>query len=106
MKIIEVHGPLRSNNGQVLVEAALAGRGIVFFPSWLFSRESLINKQLIKLLPDWEGAVEQTPSQIHLISSENRLRSQKVRVVWDYFISAIGDPPYWDDLNGQPAAFR
>jgi DNA-binding transcriptional LysR family regulator len=106
VKIIEVHGPLRSNNGQVLVEAALAGRGIVFFPSWLFSRESLINKQLIKLLPDWEGAVEQTPSQIHLISSENRLRSQKVRVVWDYFISAIGDPPYWDDLNGQPAAIR
>lgn len=98
--IIEVHGPLRSNNAQVLVEAALAGRGIVFFPSWLFSRESFINKQLIQLLPDWEGAVEQSPSQIHLISPENRLRSQKVRVVWDYFISAIGSPPYWDDLSG------
>ncbi|MCA4960779.1 LysR family transcriptional regulator [Pseudomonas sp. Y24-6] len=98
--IIEVHGPLRSNNAQVLVEAALAGRGIVFFPSWLFSRESFINKQLIQLLPDWEGAVEESPSQIHLISPENRLRSQKVRVVWDYFISAIGSPPYWDDLSG------
>ena len=46
------------------------------------------------------GAVEQTPSQIHLISPENRLRSQKGRVVWDYLISAIGDPPYWDDLSG------
>ena len=40
VKIIEVHGPLRSNNGQVLVEAALAGRGNVFFPSRLFCRES------------------------------------------------------------------
>jgi DNA-binding transcriptional LysR family regulator len=100
VKIIEVHGPLRSNNGQVLVEAALAGRGIVFFPSWLFSPESFMNKQLIELLPEWEGSVEQTPSQIHLISPENRLRSQKVRVVWDYFISAIGEPPYWDDFSG------
>ncbi|OPK07821.1 LysR family transcriptional regulator [Pseudomonas sp. VI4.1] len=100
VKIIEVHGPLRSNNAQVLVEAALAGRGIVFFPSWLFSRESFVNKQLIQLLPDWEGSVEQTPSQIHLISPENRLRSQKVRMVWDYFINAIGVPPYWDDLSG------
>jgi DNA-binding transcriptional LysR family regulator len=98
-EIIDVHGPLRSNNGQVLVEAALAGRGIVFFPSWLFSRESFMSQQLIRLLPDWQGSVEQTPSQIHLLSPENRLRSQKVRVVWDYFIKAIGAPPYWDDLS-------
>ena len=97
--IIDVQGPLRSNNGQVLVEAALAGRGIVFFPSWLFSRESFVSRQLIRLLPDWDGSVEQTPSQIHLLSPENRLRSQKVRVVWDYFINAIGTPPYWDDLG-------
>ncbi|WP_297838801.1 LysR family transcriptional regulator [Pseudomonas sp.] len=55
VKIIEVHGPLRSNNAQVLVEAALAGRGIVFFPSWIFSRESFMNKQLIQLLPIGRG---------------------------------------------------
>jgi DNA-binding transcriptional LysR family regulator len=59
-----------------------------------------MNKQLIQLLPDWEGSVEQTPSPIHPISPENRLRSQKARVVWEYFIKAIGVPPYWDDLNG------
>ncbi|WP_350616600.1 LysR family transcriptional regulator [Pseudomonas sp. HY7a-MNA-CIBAN-0227] len=102
VQIIEVHGPLRSNNGQVLVEAALAGRGIIFFPSWMFSRDSFLKKQLIRLLPDWEGSVEQSPSQIHLISPENRLRSQKVRVVWDYFLDAIGTPPYWDDLGDAP----
>jgi len=99
VEIIDVHGPLRSNNAQVLVEAALAGRGVVFFPSWLFSRESFVNQQLIRLLPQWQGSVEQSPSQIHLLSPENRLRSQKVRVVWDYFLQAIGTPPYWDDLG-------
>jgi DNA-binding transcriptional LysR family regulator len=99
-EIIEVHGPLRSNDGEVLLQAALAGRGIVFFPSWLFSKESFKSKQMIRLLPEWIGAVEPTPSQIHLLSPENRLRSQKVRVVWDYFLNAIGTPPYWDDLPG------
>lgn len=97
--IIEVHGPLRSNNGEVLLQAALGGRGIVFFPSWLFSQESFRSGLMVRLLPDWVGAVDPIPSQIHLISPENRLRSQKVRVVWDYFLSAIGSPPYWDDLE-------
>ncbi|WJM94823.1 LysR family transcriptional regulator [Pseudomonas defluvii] len=99
VEIIDVQGPLRSNNAEVLVAAALAGRGIVFFPSWLFSKECFRNKELIRLLPEWEGSVEAMPSQIHLISPENRLRSRKVRLVWDYFLNAIGTPPYWDDLE-------
>ena len=99
VETIDVDGPLRSNNGQVLMEAALAGRGIVFFPSWLFNQAHFKTQQLIQLLPDWEGGVEPSPSQIHLISPENRLRSQKVRVVWDYFLNAIGTPPYWDRVD-------
>lgn len=99
VEIIDVQGPLRSNNAEVLVAAALAGRGIVFFPSWLFSKDSFSKKELLRLLPEWDGSVEATPSQIHLLSPENRLRSQKVRLVWDYFLNAIGTPPYWDDLE-------
>lgn len=96
IEVIDVDGPLRSNNGQILMEAALGGRGIVFFPSWLFSKDSFKKKELIRLLPEWEGSVEVSPSPIHLISPENRLRSQKVRLVWDYFLDAIGTPPYWE----------
>lgn len=99
-QIIDVNGPLRSNNAQVLVEAALAGRGIVFFPSWLFSKASFSNHELVRLLPQWGGSVEEVQSQIYLLSPENRLRSQKTRAVWDYFIEAIGSPPYWDELEG------
>ena len=96
VEIMDVNGPLRSNNGQVLLEAVLEGRGIVLFPSWLFSKGSFKRKELIQLLPEWEGSVEASPSPIHLISPQNRLRSQKVRVVWDYFLEAIGTPPYWE----------
>jgi DNA-binding transcriptional LysR family regulator len=99
VEVIHVSGPLRSNNGEVLVKAALAGRGIVFFPSWLFSHDSFSKGELIRLLPDWEGSVEAVRSPIHLLSPENRLRSRKVRAVWDYFLSAIGTPPYWDALQ-------
>jgi len=101
-EVVEVHGPLRSNNAQVLVQAALAGRGVVLFPSWLFSSDSFRSGQLIRLLPEWQGSVEHSPSQIHLLSPENRLRSQKVRAVWDYFLESIGTPPYWDDLGDAP----
>lgn len=98
-QVIEVRGPLRSNNGEALVAAATAGRGIVLFPSWLFSKASFQRKELIELLPKWQSSVEAVPSQIHLLSPENRLRSQKVRVVWDYFVNAIGTPPYWNDIG-------
>jgi DNA-binding transcriptional LysR family regulator len=98
-QVIDVNGPLRSNNAQVLVEAALAGRGLVFFPTWLFSKAHFTSGELVRLLPQWCGSVEEIPSPIHLISPENRLRSQKTRAVWDYFLQAIGSPPYWDDLG-------
>jgi DNA-binding transcriptional LysR family regulator len=100
-EVIEVCGPLSSNNGDVLLQAAMAGRGIVLFPSWLFSKESFERGDMVHLLPDWVGAVEQVPSEIHLISPENRLRSRKVRMVWDYFLEAIGTPPYWEDLGAK-----
>ncbi|TDV72041.1 LysR family transcriptional regulator [Pseudomonas sp. LP_7_YM] len=100
LQIIDVNGPLRSNNAQVLVEATLAGRGIVLFPSWLFSKESFTRDKLVRLLPEWGGSVEQMQTQIYLLSPENRLRSKKIRAVWDYFVEAIGSPPYWDDLQG------
>lgn len=99
LEIIDVNGPLRSNNAQVLVEATLAGRGIVLFPAWLFSKASFAQHKLVRLMPEWGGSVEQVQSQIYLLSPENRLRSQKTRAVWDYFIEAIGSPPYWDDLE-------
>lgn len=95
-QVIDVRGPFRSNNAEALVEAALGGLGIVFFPTWLFNEESFRTGALVELLPDWAGSIEANPSQIHLISPENRLRSRKVRAVTEFLLNAIGSPPYWD----------
>lgn len=96
--IVQAQGPLRSNNAEVLVAAALAGRGIVLFPTWIYAHDSFRTGKLVKLLPEWTGTVDVLPAEIHLISPENRLRSHKVRTVLDFMLATIGSPPYWDAI--------
>lgn len=93
---IPVSGPLRSNNAEVLLSAALGGHGIVLFPSWLYDGGSFRRQELIPLLGSWEAAVSTEPSFIQLLSPANKLRSRKVREVTGYLVDKFGAPPYWD----------
>jgi len=93
-----VSGPLRSNNSEVLITAALAGQGIVLFPSWLFSRASFREQALVRLLTAWDLSAYADQRYIQVLSPENRMRSQKVRAVSAFIVEAIGSPPYWDQL--------
>ncbi len=68
----------------------------MLFPRWLFRRDDFSTGALQRLLPDWDVSEEASPSQINLLSPENRLRSPKVRAVSAYLLDAIGTPPYWD----------
>ncbi|WP_312931944.1 LysR family transcriptional regulator [Pseudomonas sp.] len=113
-QIIDVQGRMRSNDAQVLVAAARAGRGIVLFPTWLYSKDDFTGGQMVHLLPTWSAAVDAQPGAIHLLSPESRLRSRKVSAVSEFLLNAIGTPPYWDQwvqdagcasalASGQPA---
>jgi DNA-binding transcriptional LysR family regulator len=93
---VAVSGPLRSNNAEVLVAAARAGRGMVLFPTWLFDPQDFAGERLVSLMPEWCKSASQEEAYIQLLSPENRLRSRKVREVSAYFLEAIGTPPYWD----------
>ncbi len=95
-QVLQVRGPLSSNNAEVLVAAAKEGRGIVMFPTWLFDHACFSSRTLVRLLPGWIASEDAVLRRIHLISPENRLRSRKVRVVLDFLIEAIGSPPCWD----------
>jgi DNA-binding transcriptional LysR family regulator len=95
---LDVSGPLRSNNAEVLVAAALAGRGIVLFPSWLFAPTSFKDRKLVSLLTDWDISASAEDLYIQILSPENRLRSHKVREVSAFLVDAIGSPPYWDNV--------
>lgn len=96
--VLEPQGTLTSNNADVLVAAALEGRGIVLFPTWIFEHDSFKNRKLVPLLPEWTGTVDPHSIGIHLVSPENRIRSQKVRAVLDFILKEIGTPPYWDNI--------
>lgn len=93
---VDVSGSLRSNNAETLVAAAMAGRGIVLFPSWLFDPAWFKEGKLTSLLTDWDKSASPEDRQIQILSPENRLRSQKVREVSAFLAEAIGSPPYWD----------
>ncbi|MEZ2903606.1 LysR substrate-binding domain-containing protein [Acinetobacter terrestris] len=96
--IVQPQGTLRSNNAEVLLTAALEGRGIVLFPTWIFEHDCFKERKLVQLLPEWTGSAEPFAIEINLVSPENRIRSQKVRTVLDFMLKEIGDPPYWDNI--------
>ncbi|MFT4020009.1 MAG: LysR family transcriptional regulator [Acinetobacter sp.] len=96
--IVQPQGQLKSNNAEVLVQAALEGKGIVLFPTWIFQQKSFKHNKLQALLTDWTAGVDPHPIEIHLVSPENRIRSLKVRTVIDFILQEIGHPPYWDNL--------
>ena len=95
---LDVRGPMKSNNAEVLLSAALAGQGIVLFPSWLFAPMSFKDGSLVKLLPEHELSASAEGMYVQLLSPENRLRSKKVREVSAFLLEEIGTPPYWEDV--------
>ncbi len=96
LKQYDVSGTLRSNNSESLVSAALAARGIVLLPTWMFQPESFAENQLVSILPEWQMSATVQESFIQILSPENRLRSRKVREVSSFFVNEFGTPPYWD----------
>ncbi len=90
---VYVSGPFRSNFLLGLREAVLAGQGIARMPSFCVA-EDLASGRLKCLLADWthkpEGVYALYPHRKHLPA--------KVKAAVDYFVSAFGEKPYWDDV--------
>jgi DNA-binding transcriptional LysR family regulator len=93
---LRVGGPLCSNNAEALLAAALAGRGLVLFPTWMFNAEVFRRGALVRVLEPWTFSAQAEQAYTQLLSPENRLRSAKVRAVSAFLLEAIGSPPYWE----------
>ena len=87
----KVGGGLRSNNGELLRTAALAGEGVVLQPTFMVG-EDLQRGTLVRLLPGFElaelAAWAVYPTRRHLPA--------KVRAFVDFLAETISDPPPWD----------
>lgn len=76
---VKVHGPLSANHGEVAVDWALAGHGIVLRSEWDVAPH-LRSGELRRVLAPWVGAV----ADIHAVYPQRHLLSAKVKVFVDF----------------------
>ena len=89
---IAVSGPLETNNGEVLLQAALAGQGVVRLPAFIVG-PALCDGRLLELLEDWQDPREPA---LHVVYPARRHLAPKVRAFADFLTERISDPPPWE----------
>lgn len=87
----EASSDMISNNGDVLVEAAIAGAGIVLQPTFI-SGSAIKEGKLQVILPEYEPE----PMGLYAVYAHRQLLASKVRSFIDFIEGFYGDPPYWD----------
>lgn len=85
---------LVTNNGDVLVEAAIAGAGIVLQPSFI-AGAAIKESKLQVILPEHEPE----PMGLYAVYAHRQLLASKVRTFVDFLEGYFGDPPYWDQFD-------
>lgn len=88
---VRVSGQMRANNGDMLMEAAIAGMGIAQLPSFICS-EAVRDGRLVPILTDYTLP----PAAIHAVYPHARHVSTKVRAFVDFLAQRFGSKPYWD----------
>ena len=83
---VAVRGVLRANNSEVLLEAALAGLGVLLMPTWLVARY-VEQGRLVVLLPDFCATLDGIDTAIFALYPSIRRHSAKVRA----FVSFMAD---------------
>lgn len=93
--LLRSHGAsLVSNNGDVLVQAAAAGAGIVVQPTFI-AGPLLAAGRLRRVLTDHEPK----PLGLYAVYAHRQLLASKVRCFIDFVDGYFGDPPYWDRFD-------
>jgi DNA-binding transcriptional LysR family regulator len=80
-------GPFRTNNGDALLPAAIAGLGITGLPSFI-ARDGLADGRLEQLLPDWGGL----QSSLYLLTPPAGPRPVRVQLLVDFLTRRLSQP--------------
>jgi len=88
---VAVRGNYRSDSGDLLRAAALAGQGIVYLPTFIVGEE-LARGELVPILRDWK-----TPTiDAKVVYPSRRFVSAKVRAFTEFLQEAFAGEPEWD----------
>ncbi len=100
-KPLPVKGTFRSDDIDALLQAAVAGVGIIHLASWLVS-DMLLEGKLISLFAPHISNAEKNASAIHAVRMPGRSHAAKAQLFITHLRDLIGDPPFWDNLgNGK-----
>ena len=88
---VRVRGRLHGNNGDVLVQGAIDGLGIILSPTFI-AHEALRSGALLPVLCEWK-AVEPA---LFAVMPPGRVDVLKVRTFVEHLAKSIGKEPYWD----------
>lgn len=87
-------GGMSTNNGDILVQAAIAGDGIALQPTFI-TGEAIARGKLRIILPEYEPE----PMGLYVVYAHRQLLASKVRAFLDFIDGYFGDPPYWDSFD-------
>jgi DNA-binding transcriptional LysR family regulator len=85
---VPLKGRLRSNNGDVLLDALRAGYGFAMLPEFMIWRDMKAGR-LIEILPGWSRTVA-----LNLITPPNTLRPARVRVLIEFLSKRFARAPW------------
>lgn len=80
---VPVRGSIISENGLVLVSAAVQSIGLVVMPEWIV-REQLQSGSLVQVMQDYDVSPTNFQSPLYAVFHSSRGLSRRVRVVVDY----------------------
>lgn len=87
---VSVNGRLRSNNADMLREAALSGAGVALLADWLV-RADVSSGRLTRLLEDYEANPGQARTSINALYLPNHRRSRRVNAFIDFLEEILRD---------------
>jgi DNA-binding transcriptional LysR family regulator len=91
---VQLHGRIRANDTDALLELAVAGCGIALLPAWA-AGAALRAGTLVQLLPEWEARTAQADPAIWAVYPPKKTVSSKVRAFLDFYAALYADERYW-----------
>lgn len=88
---VKVPAILKSNNGDFLCQAAVAGQGIVYSPAFIVYRY-IEQKQLVPLLAEYQMRA----GNAYAVYPQTRHLSHRVRTFVDFLVQRFTGVPYWE----------
>lgn len=92
---LAVKGPFRSGDTEALLNAAIAGLGVVHLASWLVN-DAIAAGQLVPLFPDSPAITGARAPAIHAVRMPGRSHAAKAKLFIAHLRETFGSPLHWD----------